>query len=219
VSFWTDGRRRWAQAAALLLALGLGPGAATAAEGGGEGARTGAGGVPTVAELARCLATDGRVERAFREERRMPSVDETLTSRGRFVFEPPARLVKIVEAPRRERAVIAGGRMSVFDADGNEVAAFDLSERPGLERTFTAVRALLTGDAEALRAAFTVEIAGRGDARGGWRMTLEPRGEAASYELSRILVTGADCRVARIDVRPRGGGGRRVIHLGPGSGD
>lgn len=215
MSFWTERCRQGAQAAAVLLALALSP-AAAAAQDGGADARAGAG-VPTVTELARCLAAEGRVERAFREERRIPSVDETLTSRGRFVFEPPDRLVKIVEQPRRERAVVAGGRMSVFDAAGSEVAAFDLSERPGLARTFTAVRALLTGDAEALGAAFTVEIAARGDGSQGWRMTLEPRGEAASYELSRILVTGVDCRVAKVDVRPRGGG-RRVLHLAPGSG-
>jgi outer membrane lipoprotein-sorting protein len=204
--------RALALAGLLLAGIPVVPMAAAAAETGGS--------APELDALAGCLARDGRVEVAFREERLVQQVDETLTSRGRFVFEPPRRLIKIVEAPRRERAVVADGRMSVFDADGNEVAAFDLSERPGLQRTFTAVRALLTGDAAVLRDAFEVDLEARDDA-GAWRMTLEPQGASAGYRLGRIVVdgTGHDaaagtCRVDRIEVRQRDGG-RRVIHLRP----
>ncbi|MDZ7712843.1 MAG: LolA-related protein [Rhodovibrio sp.] len=193
---------------------------------------------PELDRLAGCLAKDGRVEVAFREERLVTSVDEMLESRGRLIYEPPARLEKIVEQPRRERAVVEGDRMSVFDADGDEVATFDLAERPGLKASFDAVRALLKGDAEALRAGFEVALSADpdGPAPGAWEMRLSPKGEDAGYTLSRILIDGqgapglsgganggdggganggaAPCQVKTIDVRQRDGG-RRVLHLRP----
>lgn len=162
-------------------------------------------------ELASCLAVDSRLEVAFRQERLIASVNETLTSHGRMIYEPPGRLILVQEEPRRERAEIDGARMSVQDGDGNEVASFDLSERPGLKLTFDGIRGLLAGDAAALRQAFEVRLDG---AEADWRMTLKPRGEAARRQLWDITVHGGACRVETIDVKPRDGG-RRTIHLRP----
>lgn len=162
--------------------------------------------------LASCLAADARFEVAFRQERLMTSVNETLTSHGRMIYEPPDRLILAQEEPRRERAEIDGARMSVQDGDGNEVASFDLSERPGLKLTFDGIRGLLAGDAAALRAAFEVALEG---GESGWRMTLKPRSEAARQQIWDITVDGGDCRVETIDVKLRDGG-RRTIHLRPG---
>ncbi|MBK1670799.1 hypothetical protein CKO28_22540, partial [Rhodovibrio sodomensis] len=188
-----------------------------------------AGAAPRLDRLTACLAKDGRVEVAFREERLITSVDEMLESRGRLIYEPPGRLEKIVEEPRRERAVIVGDRMSVFDADGNEVATFDLSQRPGLQASFAAVRALLKGDAAALTERFEVALSAdpKADAPGAWDMRLAPKADDAGYTLSRILIDGqgapglvgsdttTPCQVEKIDVRLRDGG-RRVLYLRPG---
>ena len=164
-------------------------------------------------ELARCLAVDGRLEVGYRQDRLVQSIDETLSSSGRMVYRPPDRLELIQREPQRERAVIEGGRMSVFDGDGDEVATFELAERPGLQLTFDGVRGLLAGDAQALREAFAVSLQG---GRADWTMRLEPRSEAARYHLNAIEVTGGahdgGCAVRSIDVRLRGGG-RRTIHL------
>ena len=214
---------------AVLLAAGALAAAPAHAQDGGDAA---SGGAPQLDTLARCLAKDGRVEVAFREERLVTSVDEMLESRGRLIFEPPERLEKIVEQPREERAVVEGDRMSVFDAEGNEVATFDLGQRPGLKASFDAVRALLKGDAAALAQRFEVAL-GADDgasAPGAWDMRLEPKGDDAGYTLSRILIDGqgapgltgeggggagaAPCRVETIDVRLRDGG-RRILHLRP----
>ena len=183
--------------AALLLAAGcLAAAPANAQDGAQDGGQDGgnqAGNrAPELDRLAGCLAKDGRVEVAFREERLVTSVDEMLESRGRLIYEPPARLEKIVEQPRRERAVVEGDRMSVFDADGDEVATFDLAERPGLKASFDAVRALLKGDAEALQASFEVALSADpdGPAPGAWQMRLSPKGEDAGYTLSRIEIDG-----------------------------
>jgi outer membrane lipoprotein-sorting protein len=216
----------------LLVAGGFAAEPARAQEAGGQ---NGSGGAPELERLAGCLAKDGRVEVAFREERLVTSVDEMLESRGRLIYEPPARLEKIVEQPREERAVVEGDRMSVFDAEGNEVATFDLAERPGLKASFDAVRALLKGDAAALQARFEVALSADADgsAPGAWDMRLSPKGDDAGYTLSRILIDGqgapsltgggdgggddgaaAPCQVQTIDVRQRDGG-RRVLHLRP----
>lgn len=204
-----------ALAAVMLVAPG-GPTAAQDASG------------PQLDRLAACLAKNGRVEVPFREERLITSVDEMLESTGRLIYEPPERLEKIVEQPRHERAVVEGDRMSVFDGDGNEIATFDLRERPGLKASFDAVRALLKGDAPALEARFDVALAAgsSADTAGSWDMRLAPKGDDAGYTLSRIDIdgqgapglTGADagvpCRVETIDVRLRDGG-RRILHLRP----
>jgi hypothetical protein len=211
---------------AVLLAAGAFAAAPAHAQEGGDAA---SGGAPQLGTLAQCLAKDGRVEVAFREERLVTSVDEMLESRGRLIYEPPERLEKIVEQPREERAVVEGDRMSVFDAEGNEVATFDLGQRPGLKASFDAVRALLKGDAAALEQRFELAL-GADDgasAPGAWDMRLEPRDADAGYTLSRILIDGqgapgltggsegaAPCRVETIDVRLRDGG-RRVLHLRP----
>jgi hypothetical protein len=123
----------------------------------------------------------------------------------------------------------------VFDAEGNEVATFDLGERPGLKASFDAVRALLKGDAEALRSRFEVALSADADGTGAgaWDMRLSPKGDDAGYTLSRILIDGqgapgltgggdgggnagaaAPCQVQTIDVRQRDGG-RRVLYLRP----
>ena len=212
--------------AAGLILLAASAGAQDSAQ---DGAQGDGGGAPDLDRLTGCLAKDGRVEVAFREERLITSVDEMLESRGRLVYAPPARLEKIVEQPREERAVVEGDRMSVFDADGNEKATFDLGERPGLKASFDAVRALLKGDAAALREGFEVTLSpgGGADAAGAWAMRLAPRGADAGYTLSRIEIdgegapslvdgdAGAACRVETIDVRLRDGG-RRILHLRPG---
>jgi outer membrane lipoprotein-sorting protein len=232
---FTGSRRRTRAAGAKLagvLAAGLLlAGAAPApAQDGGDSAGSAGTGAPALGALAQCLAKDGRVEVAFREERLVTSVDEMLESTGRLIYEPPERLEKIVEQPRRERAVVEGDRMSVFDAEGNEVATFDLGERPGLKASFDAVRALLKGDAAALEERFQVALAADtgADAPGAWDMRLKPKGDDAGYTLSRIEIDGqgapglsagggeAPCQVETIDVRLRDGG-RRILHLRPGS--
>ena len=214
-------------AGVLLLAAGaVAGGDARAQDNGRDGA-------PELDALSACLAKDGRVEVAFREERLVTSVDEMLESTGRLIYEPPQRLEKIVEQPRKERAVVEGDRMSVFDAEGNEVATFDLAERPGLKASFDAVRALLKGDAAALEERFEVALSADADGSqaGAWDMRLSPKGDDAGYTLSRILIDGqgapgltgsdgadggaqAPCQVETIDVRQRDGG-RRVLHLRP----
>lgn len=160
-------------------------------------------------ELAACLAPDGGMQVSFRQERLVQSVDEMLESSGRLIYEPPSRLVMEQQEPRRERAVIEGDRMSVYGADGSEVATFELASRPGMRSTFNGVRALLAGDAAGLRKAFDVALEGRA---ADWQMTLAPKDEDTRYHLRRITVDGGECRVAKIDVRMRDGG-RRVIHL------
>ena len=179
----------------MLLVAGLATGLAAGLIAAGSGPAAAQQGDPSAPQLDRlvgCLAKDGRVEVAFREERLITSVDEMLESRGRLVYEPPQRLEKIVEQPREERAVVEGDRMSVFDADGNEKATFDLAERPDLKATFDAVRALLKGDAAALRAGFEVTLSADPDGRGpgAWEMRLSPKDEDAGYNLSRIRVDG-----------------------------
>ena len=218
-------------AGAFLLAAGAVAGAVTGGD--ARAQDNGRAGAPELDALSACLAKDGRVEVAFREERLVTSVDEMLESRGRLIYEPPERLEKIVEQPRKERAVVEGDRMSVFDAEGNEVATFDLAERSGLKASFDAVRALLKGDSAALEERFEVALSADADgsAAGAWDMRLSPKGNDAGYTLSRILIDGqgapgltgsdgpdggaqAPCQVETIDVRQRDGG-RRVLHLRP----
>ena len=73
------------------------------------------------------------------------------------------------------------------------------------------MKALLTGDAEALQEAFWVQLEGDETA---WRLRLEPKLSAAKRRLAEIRVSGDQRQVRRFDVQ-ESAGDRSEIRLLP----
>ncbi len=142
--------------------------------------------------LAR-LALDGqRREIAFEEIRFSRLVTEPLLSRGRLIYEPPDTLIKRMEAPRRESAVLQDERLAILDAQDRELVSIDLWLQPDLKMIYGSMRALLTGDADALRSAFWVSTEGRPEA---WALILRPKTDSARRRLELVRVEGRRSRI------------------------
>lgn len=142
--------------------------------------------------LARLALGSQRQEIAFEESRFNRLVTEPLLSRGRLIYEPPDTLIKRLETPRRESAVLQDERLAILDAQDREVASIDLWQQPDLQMIYGSIKALLTGDAEALRSAFWVSTEGGSEA---WVLILRPKIDSARTRLEQVRVEGREARL------------------------
>ncbi len=143
--------------------------------------------------LARLALGGGqRQEIAFEESRFNRLVTEPLLSRGRLIYEPPDTLIKRMETPRRESAVLQDERLAILDAQDREVASIDLWLQPDLQMVYGSIKALLTGDAEALRSAFWVSTEGGPEE---WALILRPKIDSARTRLEQVRVEGREARI------------------------
>ena len=157
---------------ATWLALSLGAGPAVALD---------------LEVLLESLALDERQEVVFEESRFIETVTTPIVSRGRFIFEPPDRLIKTIEHPRRESAVLEDDRLAILDAEGTEIASVDLWLQPDLRLIFASIRGVLKGDPEVLRSVFWVSLQGDLEA---WSLELSPKVDEAKTRIQRIDIAG-----------------------------
>ncbi len=160
--------------------------------------------------LSRLALDEGRREIAFEESRYNRLITEPVLSRGRLIYEPPDRLIKRLEAPRRESAILERERLAILDAQDREVASIDLWLQPDLQMVYGSIEAVLTGDAEALRSAFWVSLDGAaqdesGDESGAWVLTLRPKSDSARTRLEQVLVEGRGSRLLSFEFREADG--------------
>lgn len=152
--------------------------------------------------LPRLALDDGRQEIAFEESRFSRFLMEPVLSRGRLIYEPPDRLIKRIEAPRRESAVLEQERLAILDAQDREVASIELWLQPDLQMIYGSIKAVLTADANALRAAFWVSLDGNPEA---WTLTLRPKTDSARTRLRQVLVEGRESRILSFEFQEADG--------------
>jgi outer membrane lipoprotein-sorting protein len=153
-------------------------------------------------ELFQTQALDGQREVAFEERRFIKSVTTPIVSRGHFVFQPPDRLTKIIEEPRRESAVIEGDRLTILDAEDREVTSIDLWLQPDLRLIFTSIRGVLKGDPEVLRSAFWITLHGQLD---DWSLELLPKVGESKTRIQHIAISGHGTGPQSFEVRETNG--------------
>jgi len=178
-----------AAAAALLAALGARPFDAAAAP-------------PSLDELLKRAAVTKAGEVPFEEKKYVSGVTEPLISRGVLRFEPPDRLIKKTETPVAETAIVDRDSLRILDGNGTETANIGLWVDPDLRLVFDSLRAVLRGDADALRALFDTTLAG--DAK-DWTLTLVPQQSATASRVRQIVVTGDAARLRGFDIYETGG--------------
>lgn len=152
--------------------------------------------------LSRLAPNDGRREIAFEESRFNRLVTEPVLSQGRLIYEPPDKLIKRLEAPRRESAILERERLAILDAQDREVASIDLWLQPDLQLVYGSIKAVLTGDAEALRSAFWISLDGGTEA---WALTLRPKSDSARTRLAQVLVEGRGSRLLSFEFQEADG--------------
>jgi hypothetical protein len=156
-------------------------------------------------ELETLIGGAAQTERrtvAYEETRTIAGVTKPLLSRGRLIYEPGGRLIKKIETPRRETAILEEDRLTILDADDTEVATIDLWMQRDLQLVFTGLQAVFSGDAAALRKAFDIRISGD---TGRWRIRLTPKPDDGDLRLESVIVSGSERQIADFEVRERGG--------------
>lgn len=159
--------------------------------------------------LLKSVAATGAREVAFEERRYFGALTEPLVSRGHLRYEPSGRLIKKVEAPRRETAIVDKDRLAVLDGNGAETASIDLWQNKDLRLVFDGLRGVLNGDLAALRAAFVPILEKDGK---GWRLHLVPRGDPGDTHIKGIVVAGIAERIESFEIQ-ESDGDRSIIQL------
>ncbi len=150
----------------------------------------------------RAQVQTGRVR--FVEVRKMPSMDSTTATNGVLIYQAPDHLERQTSKPFPERVVVHADRLTIETdtASGQRTRReFALKDLPGPRPFFTALRATLSGDLDALRRDFVTTFDGNED---GWRLKLVPRARADQH-VREILMSGKTIQILAIDVRERSG--------------
>jgi len=149
-------------------------------------------------------------ERAqYAEVRKVPSADMVTTSSGVLVYLAPNRLERRTLKPLPERSVVENGRLTLeFETESGKTSRRELAlaDLPGLSPFFTALRAVLAGDAAALDQGFQVLFEGDENA---WRLKLTPRAGAAKH-VREILMTGRGAEVLTLEMWQKNGDSSRT---------
>ena len=123
----------------------------------------------------------------FTEVRFSKLLREPLIVSGELGYSGPNSLDRRVTTPYREHTSIRGESVKV-EREGERPRSFALKHAPELRGLLTGFSAMLAGDADMLRRAFTVEANGRGDA---WALRLRPKAAQAPRRLLSIEIIGA----------------------------
>lgn len=149
-------------------------------------------------DLAQLMALlhASRPERArFNETQSLAMLDRPLESSGELLFRPPDHLEKRTLAPRRERLVADGDRVSL--EHGGQTQTLSLAQYPQVAVLVDAIRGTLAGDRAALERGYTLALTGSAQA---WRLVLTPRDPAVAKLVTGITIQGRQGRVERVEV-------------------
>jgi outer membrane lipoprotein-sorting protein len=152
--------------------------------------------VPAQSLLAK-LARTPPVSTPFVQVSYRGVLDRPLIVSGTLRWSGGDRLERDVEKPFREVAKISDDALSVRRGDG-EVHTLPLARAPQIGALLAGFRALLGGDATALRQDFT--LAAQGDDT-HWVIMLAPRTDALKRQLQSIVIDGraAEPRCLTVD--------------------
>jgi hypothetical protein len=163
----------------------------------------------TVTRLFELLAREPPGRATFHERRFMALLDRPVDSTGELTFTPPDRMEKRTLTPRPERVTVDRDRV-VLERGGKR-HALGLREHPEVAVLVESIRGTLAGDLDALTRAYSVALDGT-PAR--WRLTLRPLDPAAAQLVERIHISGAEARVATVEIL-QADGDRSVMTIAP----
>jgi hypothetical protein len=123
----------------------------------------------------------------FTEVRFSRLVREPLVVSGELGYSGPNSLDRRVTTPYRENTSIRGESVKV-EREGEKPRSFALKHAPELRGLLTGFSAMLAGDANALRQAFTVAATDKGE---HWILTLRPKDTKAQRRLNMMEISGS----------------------------
>jgi outer membrane lipoprotein-sorting protein len=183
---------------ALALAAAFAPAALDAAPG-------------DLDRIMQSLASRGAGTVRFTESKSVALLKQPIESSGTLSYRPPAYLEKRTVAPRAERLVVDGERLTV--ERGTERLELRLGDYPGVRAFIDGLRGTLAGDLGALRRHYRVELQGDFAA---WQLYLLPSDPQMAELVTQVRVTGGEARIDRVEIL-EASGDRSVMTLSQGA--
>ena len=147
----------------------------------------------TLARVVRSTAT-------FEETRTIAALTAPIVRRGTLRYVRPDQLEMVVTAPVPERIEISGDNVTMESRSGTRRVR--LTQFPAAAIWVESVRATLAGDQQALNRYFRVRTNGR---MAAWTLELTPSDNELADVVSRIVITGTQDLVNRIEIEERSG--------------
>ena len=151
-------------------------------------------------ELLGTLARVAHSTATFEETRTIAALTALIVRRGTLRYVRPDQLEMVVTAPAPERIEISGDNVTMESRSGTRRVR--LTQFPAAAVWVESVRATLAGDQQALLRYFRVRVTGRIAA---WTLELTPFDNELADVVNRIVITGVQDLVNRIEIDERSG--------------
>jgi Outer membrane lipoprotein carrier protein LolA-like len=151
-------------------------------------------------ELLAALARVARSTATFEETRTIAALTVPIVRRGTLRYVRPDQLEMVVTAPAAERIEISGDNVIMESRSGTRRVR--LTQFPAAAIWVESVRATLAGDQQALNRYFRVRATGR---MAAWTLELTPFDNELADVVNRIVITGVQDLVNRIEIEERSG--------------
>jgi hypothetical protein len=159
----------------------------------------------SLAQLMATLNSVRHVEARYIEHRTLQALRTPLETRGTLRFEAPDRLEQVTDPGTNgvsERMTIKGNQLTIDRGAGRAPVVLAVNEHPEIGLLVDSIRALLSGDGEALRRTFDITPSGT---LSHWQLVLQPRDPARPKMLLWMRVTGYGARITGIDTQQGNG--------------
>jgi outer membrane lipoprotein-sorting protein len=153
-----------------------------------------------VGSLMELLRSQKPGKATFTETKHIAILDRPVESTGELVFTPPDRLEKRSTGLNAERMVVDRETLSI--ERGGRKQVLSLREHPQVGVFVESIRGTLAGDRSALEKTYTLAL--EGDAQ-RWRLTLVPRDKQLAGIVRRVLISGTQAQVRRIEIEQADG--------------
>jgi hypothetical protein len=140
---------------------------------------------PAYLSIAESIVEEGRNTVMFDEKIVAFYLDEPLLSKGKMHYEPPDKLVKVVEEPEYIKQEIQGGRVVVTRK--GKTQSFSLSSHLVLEVMANTLRSLLSGNIAAIENEFSIKVVTDSES---WKMVLVPLNEHVLESIESVVIEG-----------------------------
>jgi len=134
------------------------------------------------------VAKVGVLRGDFTQEKQVTGFKNPLRSQGRFVLAQDHGVIWTTLKPFPSEVVVTRDRILSRQSDGSTRVELDAKQQPAMRSVNAIMFALMSGDAQALSAQFTVKV----DAlpNNGWKMQLSPRSAMLGKVFTGLKLSG-----------------------------
>ena len=134
------------------------------------------------------VAKVGVLRGDFTQEKQVTGFKNPLRSQGRFVLAQDHGVIWSTLKPFPSEVVVTRDRILSRQSDGSTRVELDAKQQPAMRSVNAIMFALMSGDAQALSAQFTVKVEALPN--NGWKMQLSPRSAMLGKVFTGLKLSG-----------------------------